>query len=34
MGYAEEYARWQADPEGYWMGAAGAIDWVRPPSRG
>ena len=34
MGYAEDYARWQADPEAYWMEAARAIDWVRPPSRG
>jgi propionyl-CoA synthetase len=33
MGYAEVYARWKADPEGFWMEAAGAIDWTRPPSR-
>ncbi|AWD22795.1 propionyl-CoA synthetase [Pseudogemmobacter blasticus] len=32
MGYAEIYARWKADPEGFWMDAAGAIDWVRKPS--
>ncbi|QPM90378.1 AMP-binding protein [Pseudooceanicola algae] len=33
MGYAETYAAWQADPEAFWMEAAGAIDWVRPPSK-
>ena len=33
MGYAEVYARWKADPEGFWMAAAKAIDWTRPPSR-
>ncbi len=33
MGYAEVYARWKADPEGFWMEAARAIDWTRPPSR-
>ena len=32
MGYAEIYARWKADPEGFWMDAAGAIDWVRKPT--
>ena len=31
MGYAEEYARWQADPEGWWLEAARAIDWDRFP---
>lgn len=30
--YAELYAGWKADPEGFWMKAAGAIDWVKPPS--
>jgi propionyl-CoA synthetase len=29
-GYAEVYARWQADPEGFWAEAAQAIDWIRP----
>ena len=29
-GYAEVYARWQADPEGFWAEAAQAIDWVKP----
>ncbi|MGF6862921.1 propionyl-CoA synthetase [Rhodobacteraceae bacterium MBR-64] len=33
MTYAETYARWKADPEGFWMEAAKAIDWVRPPTR-
>jgi propionyl-CoA synthetase len=31
--YAEVYAGWQADPEGFWMRAAEAIDWQRAPSR-
>jgi propionyl-CoA synthetase len=33
MRYAEVYKSWQEDPEGIWMKAAEAIDWVRPPSR-
>ena len=33
MGYAEIYAGWKADPEAFWMEAARAIDWVKPPSR-
>ena len=33
MGYREVHAGWKADPEGFWMRAAGAIDWIRPPSR-
>ena len=33
MGYAEVYAGWKADPEGFWMQAAKGIDWVKPPSR-
>jgi len=28
--YHEVYARWQADPEGFWAQAAGAIDWFKP----
>ena len=32
MAYREIYAKWQSDPEGYWMDAAGAIDWVRRPT--
>ncbi|PKP74745.1 MAG: propionyl-CoA synthetase [Alphaproteobacteria bacterium HGW-Alphaproteobacteria-6] len=33
MAYKDIYAAWQADPEGFWMQAAGSIDWTRPPSR-
>ena len=33
MGYSDVYASWQADPEAFWMQAATAIDWVRPPSK-
>ena len=33
MGYNDVYAGWQADPEGFWMEAAKAIDWVKPPSK-
>ena len=28
MGYAEEYSRWQSEPETYWMDQTKAIDWV------
>ena len=31
MGYADLYAKWQADPEGFWLDAAGAIDWTVKP---
>jgi propionyl-CoA synthetase len=31
MAYRELYAKWKADPEGYWLNAAGAIDWVERP---
>ncbi|MCO5158857.1 MAG: propionyl-CoA synthetase [Aquamicrobium sp.] len=31
--YAEVYAGWQADPEGFWAEAAKAIDWISPPTR-
>ncbi|WP_431876241.1 propionyl-CoA synthetase [Amycolatopsis sacchari] len=31
--YAEEYQRSLTDPEGYWLGAAKAIDWIREPER-
>ena len=30
MSYAETYAAWQADPERFWGGTAGAIDWITP----
>ena len=33
MGYAEIYARWKSDPEGFWMEAAEAIDWDRKPTK-
>ncbi len=33
MGYRETYAAWAGDPEGFWMEAAGAIDWTSPPGR-
>jgi len=33
MGYAETYARWKADPEGFWLEAARAIDWERFPTK-
>ncbi|WP_415921679.1 AMP-binding protein [Tateyamaria sp. SN6-1] len=33
MGYRAEYDQWKADPEGWWMNAAKAIDWVTPPTR-
>jgi propionyl-CoA synthetase len=33
MAYKEIYDSWKADPEGFWMKAAGGIDWVKAPSR-
>ncbi len=33
MGYKEVYDGWQADPDGFWMEAAKAIDWDKPPSK-
>ncbi|MBD3764855.1 MAG: propionyl-CoA synthetase [Rhodobacterales bacterium] len=33
MAYADLYARWKADPEAFWLEAAGAIDWTVPPVR-
>ncbi len=33
MGYREIYEGWKSNPEGFWMQAAEAIDWVKPPSR-
>ena len=32
MAYADTYATWLADPEGFWMEAASAIDWVSAPT--
>jgi len=31
--YAEVYARWKADSEGFWMEAAEAVDWIEKPTR-
>ncbi|MEM9196774.1 MAG: propionyl-CoA synthetase [Pseudomonadota bacterium] len=33
MGYEEVYAAWRRDPEGFWLEAAGALDWSVPPVR-
>ena len=33
MGYRDVYEGWKADPEGFWMDAAKAIDWDVAPSR-
>ncbi|MBD3678730.1 MAG: propionyl-CoA synthetase [Rhodobacteraceae bacterium] len=33
MGYKDVYDAWKSDPEGFWMGAAEAIDWDRKPSK-
>lgn len=33
MSYQDVYTSWQADPEGFWMSAAEAIDWTKPPTR-
>lgn len=33
MRYADVYKSWQDDPEGFWMRAADAVDWVRKPAR-
>ena len=33
MGYSHVYAEAKADPDGFWMKAAEAIDWVTPPSK-
>ncbi|MGX1096106.1 propionyl-CoA synthetase [Amorphus sp. MBR-141] len=30
-GYRDVYAAWRADPDGFWLRAADAIDWIRPP---
>ncbi|MDG1280607.1 MAG: propionyl-CoA synthetase [Pseudorhodobacter sp.] len=32
MAYADIYAGWKSDPEGFWMEAAKGIDWVTPPT--
>ncbi len=33
MTYQSVYEGWQQDPEGFWMQAARAIDWVKPPTK-
>ncbi|MFQ5565093.1 MAG: propionyl-CoA synthetase [Paracoccaceae bacterium] len=33
MSYKEVYEGWKADPEGFWMRAAEAVDWIEKPSR-
>ncbi|MEM9350623.1 MAG: propionyl-CoA synthetase [Pseudomonadota bacterium] len=33
MGYKDVYTAWQNDPEGFWLSAADAIDWVTPPTK-
>ena len=33
MSYAQIYQGWKDDPEGFWMQAAQAIDWVKKPTR-
>ena len=33
MGYDEVYAKWQLNPEKFWMEAAEGIDWFKKPSR-
>ena len=33
MGYRDVYEGWRADPEGFWMEAARAVDWTREPAR-
>jgi propionyl-CoA synthetase len=33
MGYRDVYENWKRDPEGFWMRAAEAIDWIEPPRR-
>ncbi|GAA0293913.1 propionate-CoA ligase PrpE [Rhodovulum strictum] len=33
MGYGALYEGWRTDPEGFWMQAAEAIDWVKKPTK-
>ncbi len=33
MGYKRVYQGWQADTEAFWMQAAEAIDWIKPPTK-
>ena len=31
--YRAVYSQWKADPEGFWLQAAGAIDWIDAPTK-
>ena len=31
--YPQAYAKWQADPNGFWAEAAREIDWIKPPQK-
>ena len=33
MSYREVYQRWRSDPEGFWLGAAQSIDWIKTPTK-
>ena len=33
MSYRDAYAAWKSDPDGFWMEAAGAIDWTTKPTK-
>ncbi len=33
MSYKSVYEGWKSDPEGFWMDAAKAVDWVTPPTK-
>ena len=33
VGYDDVYAKWQLNPETFWMEAAEGIDWFKKPSR-
>ena len=33
MGYRALYDSWRSDPEAFWLQAATAIDWIKPPTR-
>ncbi|MFQ8430612.1 propionyl-CoA synthetase [Amaricoccus sp. W119] len=33
MAYRDIYEGWRNDPEAFWLEAAKAVDWIRPPSR-
>ena len=33
MSYAQVYSQWQQDPEGFWLSAAGGIDWIKKPTK-